>query len=247
MSRISFHHAAGPAAELSGAERAHMAGLADALFLASLGPIIDTTAEPSWLWGLLSENHFARRHADVANAEYWLRLALRPATTSSVRVAGRDVDLLDTALNTALVAGSDAVKLAARLHGQCELHAWVDGPDRLWLAGVVETGLAAGVFRRSLRGCDLGWDAVVDLLLAADDSPVVTSYSVTESFPDVRLAAIDRTDDWDSLLFEEQWELSMLGLRARRDLQLRPGNWASYFFGEGLNGFQLYDRAAMPA
>src|SRR5678809_1267407 len=66
------------------------------------------------------------------------------------------IDPFELQLNSALALGSDVVKLAARFHGQCEVHCWVDAADRVWLANMVVEGLECGVFRRTLRGTDLG-------------------------------------------------------------------------------------------
>ena len=90
----------------------------------------------------------------------------------------------DLQLNTVLAFGSDPACLFARLDGQCELHAYVEAPHRAWLAAVIEAGRASGLYR-----VGAGWEDVVALLRSRDDEPVVTSYSVTESFPSrLRLA-----------------------------------------------------------
>lgn len=160
-------------------------------------------------------------------------------------VCGVQLDTTDVALNTALAAGSDAVALAAKIHGWCESNAWVEGPDRAWLADVIELGLAAGLYRRGM-----GWDApttefdrsagVLALLRARDDEPVVLSDSYGDGFPNTSVgdwmpawpAGVER--DWNALTAEQQhereareeewyelpnerrWEIGMAGLRADR-------------------------------
>src|SRR5690606_31251558 len=57
-----------------------------------------------------------------------------------ITIEGYDIDLGNVSLNTALDTGSDALRLLARLHGQCELHCWVDGPNRAWLADIIVAG-----------------------------------------------------------------------------------------------------------
>ncbi|GAA4304598.1 hypothetical protein GCM10023178_11830 [Actinomadura luteofluorescens] len=37
------------------------------------------------------------------------------------------------------------MRFLARLHAQCELHGYVEGPNRAWLADVIDQGPAAGV------------------------------------------------------------------------------------------------------
>ena len=169
---------------------------------------------------------------------------------------GRRIALFDLMLNTAARVGSDAVKLAARLHGQCELHAWVDGPDRKWLAEIIASGREAGVFRdvNAITGYaekfpaddSLDWEGVIALLKWRDDEPVVTSYSVCDSFmstacaewegpPPSRLpkpswltsdtwdpandpedAEYGRQEAWDQLPTAVKWRVGMRWLRARK-------------------------------
>lgn len=146
-------------------------------------------------------------------------------------VAGHRLHSNDVDLNTALVAGSDPVRLAAKLHGWCESHAWVDGPDRAWLADIIDQGLRAGLYRRGLwyadqpdgprdKWSDQGWEGVLALLRSRDDEPVVTSYSVCDQFPNRHIAdwrppdlpegwvpdwaATDGRNEWDAMSADEQ-------------------------------------------
>lgn len=145
-------------------------------------------------------------------------------------VAGHRLRSSNVGLNTALAAGSDPVRLAAKLHGWCEIHAWVEGPDRAWLAGIIDEGLRAGMYRKGLWYADqpdgardkwspLGWEQVLELLRARDDEPVVTSYSVCDQFPNQDVAdweptvnpswvpdwaVTDGRNEWDEMSAAEQ-------------------------------------------
>jgi hypothetical protein len=138
-----------------------------------------------------------------------LKVALR---VEGVRlmVAGIELHSSNVDLNTALVAGSDPVRLAAKISGWCEVHCWVEGSDRAWLAGIIDQGLKTGIYRRGLRyagdpdgpkdqWADQGWGQVLDLLRARDDEPVVLSYSVTGSFPNREIAG------WEPPPMPEDW------------------------------------------
>ncbi len=110
-----------------------------------------------------------------------------------LRVDGVDLSSRDVALNTALVAGSDQVALAAKLYGWATRHCWVEWMDRSWLAGIIRTGLHTGIYRSTLNGNSLGWDLVLQMLEARSDEPVVLSYSGHGTFPDGGL-------DWDTAM-----------------------------------------------
>jgi hypothetical protein len=138
-------------------------------------------------------------------------------------------------LNTILAIGNDPLCLAARLHAQCEIHCYVEGPNRAWLAEVIESGLEAHIFRDGE-----GWGGVTNLLRVRDDEPVVTSYSVCYSFPTHssdqgvpwqvwKPTRIDEYgeaawDDWYDLPEDERWRLALGGIRGipEAELELRP-------------------------
>jgi hypothetical protein len=116
-----------------------------------------------------------------------------------IHAAGAELETANLDLNTALVAGSDPVRLAAKIHGWCEIHCWIEGADRKWLAGIIDEGLAAGIYRRGMWYADQpdgpkdkwssqGWDEVLDLLRERDNGPVVLSYSVGDGFPNADIA-----------------------------------------------------------
>jgi len=80
------------------------------------------------------------------------------------------------------------------------------------------------------------------LLLRADDSPVVTSYSVCDQFPSRYLVDEPRyeedSDAWYELPFPVRWGRCMDALRAERPtVEMRPEGWDDYRFGAGVNGY----------
>lgn len=141
---------------------------------------------------------------------------LSSMSSTAFEVAGHRFEADNVTLNTALVAGSRPIQLAAKIHGWCEVHAWVGGPDREWLAEVIDEGLAAGIYRRGIWYSDRpdgpkdqwssqGWEEVATHLRSRDDEPCVMSYSVGSGFPNSGVT------DWSDAVWpdgvEHRWEV----------------------------------------
>lgn len=239
MSRIYFHSPSDKAAELRGSERAWMGCLCNDLMIAGLGGM--RYGNSDWLIDMLPPDCYVRKNQGRGMEqilETYLRLDGR------LIVEGQEIDTFTLALNTAWVVGNDPVRLVARLHGQCEVHCWVAGKNRKWLAEIMKAGLASSLYRK-----EQGWEAVIDFLLARDDEPVVCSYSVCESFPnfgclpdDHPLRAIE--DEDHEAFYEmpdaERWSACFKGLQDRGEgLELSPDGWDKFFFSRGHNAFTL--------
>lgn len=199
---------------------------------------------------------------DRRSFEYWLRLW----DNYFVLPDGKRVDTFGVVLNTTLRQGDEILKLMARLDGQCESHAYVEGPNRAWLADLIEKGrntiynphpsirdevIKPGPYLRD----GMGWEDVVALLRSRDDEPVVTSYSVCDGFPNSLYAGIPNQeeiddDEWDSMLEESQWKWAMAGLREENNtaqVEMKPENWESFYFSHGYDMMQLVELASQMA
>lgn len=197
MSHIHFHTQE-QRADIWGVERGRFANLCTGLTIEILGlnsidpSEIATTLRELWPRvsrpgggayigrGIEEDRIFAQQAASAVRAHQ-----------EPLMCDGGRISFWEMALNTALVVGSDPIKMAARLHGQCELHAWVAGRNRSWLANIISEGLDGGVFRRSLKGHSTGWEELIAVLRSSDNGPVVTSYSTSGQFP--RLTAMRET------------------------------------------------------
>lgn len=114
-----------------------------------------------------------------------------------LRVGDHIVSSANVELNTALATGDDAVCLAAKIHGWCEIHPWIEEADRTWFADVIEYAVASGVYREGIwhtgttgdtterQRVRQGWNDVTTLLrdVAQHPGEVVLSYSVCDEFP----------------------------------------------------------------
>ncbi len=238
MSRVYFHSESGQA-ELLGSERAHMGLLIGDIFVATLRVAIenDTPSCPSPL-------------RNVVNDGWWTQdfprnmpLACRSLMSDELRfvVDGKSHDPWQVSLNTALVIGNDVLKMFARIHGQCEIHAYVLGPNRNWLAGIIDTGLSKGLCRKGQ-----GWEGVTNLLRRCDDRPVVTS-SVCDRFPNSCVAGWSDDndgDDWYNLAFSRRWEMAFSRLeQSDQCVEITPKDWDDFTFGGGLDAFRLLEHA----
>lgn len=271
MSRIYFHTPTAEA-EVSGTERAWMGCLTDDLGLALVdGHTIRRIAE--WATIRFPDGQDVSAIRTDMDLVYRFRLYARHTRDRPlITYQGHPVPTWDLTLNTCLRIGSPPVQLAARLHAQCEIHAWVDGPNRAWLADLIGQGLTSGVFRGRIADRATGWESVTELLRSRDDEPVVTSYSVCDQFPHAgastwmpawpegiprRWDALTepqqrersaREETWYDLPDEEQWQHGMDYLRTGTgSLELQPGKFGAGAFHFGDLGLSWLDLDAHDA
>ncbi|MFD3594369.1 hypothetical protein ACFWU5_16720 [Nocardia sp. NPDC058640] len=247
MSRIYFHSPSGDAA-VSGRERAHFGLITHETCIAHL---INTVGRFN-LRRVLHPDSWAYQAADGVDTRM-LSLALGSFGDDKGAFVhnGKRVDHWHLLLNTLIQQSGDSMRLAARIHAQCEVHGYVEGPDRAWLADLIAGARTDGVFRP-----DMGWEPVIELLLTRDDEPVVMSYSVCDSFPNPWSTTwtpepVERTDDedeedddreaWHELSHAEQWTTGLEWLRdeANGRRRLQPDTWTDFGFGEGLTAVDL--------
>jgi hypothetical protein len=143
------------------------------------------------------------------------------------------VDLFVLCLNSAIEVGNEHIRLMARLHGQCEIHAYFMPEDFPYFSQLIATGLEREIFRQGV-----GWDKVKQLFDEAK-SPIVTSYSVCEQFPAAHLTDIDDSDDdsaWWQMDDDSQWDAAFAGLQNEKGLRIAPD---VQFFGDGTSAFDF--------
>lgn len=249
MSRVYFHSPSGTA-ELSGAERAHLSFAAKATARGYVA------TRPIRFHALLEPNHHLNDFR-CDDTEAWAQFYETALNGSGkvIQYAGQPIESYALLLNTALESGDEHLRLAARIDGQCEIHGWVDGPNRAWLADLIQAALDAGTFREGIwvqpfhgggerKWMDMGWSGVIALLRSRDDEPVVMSYSVCSEFPNAVIAGVapDVEEDpeeeyavareaFEGLPFVDQWSAAMARLRSGYNgLELKPDNWEEFRF-----------------
>lgn len=229
MSRIYFHSPSGTA-ELRGSERAYMSNLCNDMLLSSLRLVQFPNA--AWLKPMIPAESSLHR----CNPAHFTNLAVTYlCTMNPLIVDSKTINTFSVALNTACVIGNDAMRLLARLHGQCEIHCYVKGPNRLWLASLMRNGRTSGLYRE-----DQGWESVIELLESRDDETVVCSYSVTNLFPNRELISEGEADLFDKLSLKEQFALCLSHIPVT--LELTPEDFSTYYFDEGYSGFDIREK-----
>jgi hypothetical protein len=199
---------------------------------------------------LLPAGHYLRDYQGSAFVEHLETWVVAAGSTEGFWVRGQTVRCWELALNTAIVNGSDPIYMMARLNGQCEVHGYVPERERAWFAATIEQGLENGICRSKM-----GWENVLALMLAPDRGPIVTSYSVTESFPNMRAAGknwkppdglegIDEIREaWYEMSFEDQWRLATKGLSGNKFLAIRKDPRREFRFTHRMTGYDVRNYA----
>jgi hypothetical protein len=251
MSCVTFHTRSGDSADLKGVQR-HMAAYhCNQITLGALDLNLDDgwRNDPHWLTPMINPMHYSAKGVGSEQARLIRQAIIVGGDEFYLAMPnGAKVRPFSLALNTAYRMGGDAIKLLVRMHGQCELFCWVDGPNRAWLAAIIDRGLTDNILMH-----DVNWEGVAALLRTDDTSACVMSYSVCESFPDPltgKLGGYVGVDDedgdedleyWYSLPYEDCWDYAMAGLRAQpRGLELRPNNWIDFVFSNGVSAWDIY-------
>jgi hypothetical protein len=252
MSRIYFHTEHNDTAEVSGAERAHASMTCGDLTILALqvDHLFEFDNKPSWIRQFIRKDSYL---SDYAVGDKFFVQALKSALitgfTDVLIENDTVIESLAFNLNTALKIGNDVIKFMARLHGQCEIHGFVEGKNRNWLADIIQDGLDKKILRESIHGVSNGWNKVIELLRSDNSNPVVMSYSVCESFPNSSVttwkpkydekSGEDLHDEWYDLPRNEQWKMSMDAIRQEPSLELTPDTWNDFYFVGNKDAFYL--------
>ncbi len=219
MSRVTFATATADA-ELRGSEQAWLGSLCTNLTLGILNP--------RWNYDLL-----AKLMIDPGNTRdpYW---AANFETRWSVSM-GRfkpGINPFLISLDTATMLGSPQMALAAWIHGQSEVHGFVEEEHRIWLADLIDDGRKQGIFRDKQ-----GWEGVQQLLRSQEHpGPVVMSYSVTETFPSPREVLDNAPEDVGEAFYDlppgERWSAGLDWLRTMANVgPITPENLSTRRYG----------------
>ena len=227
---------------VSGRERAHMGNIVATMGVSPLLTLCEDYGEsPPKIINMLPERCYVKQ---CTSDNHVLKRVFRQWFGSAwdeyqgLTVDGVNYPCFALSLNTTMIMGSDPIKLAARIHGQCEIHTYIEGANRDWVASIIENGLDTNIYHR-----DVGWEPTATMLKSDNQHPVVLSYSVCEIFPDQYVAHYEDEDAWYALTEHERWELNMAELRKNATwLEIRPDCWKDYEFGNKVNSFTILDK-----
>lgn len=239
MSRIYFSSEL-EEAEVCGIERHYMSHILNKIGVIPLLSICESLmGKPPIILKCLPSDHylvdvFYKRPKDFKKAFVnWFCTASE--ISDNLIVGECEHDCRDVALNTAIITGSDPIKLYARIHGSCEGHCYVEGHNRAWLSSIINRGLETLIYRENS-----GWEETVKMLENDDQHPVVLSYSICDGFPSAEAAGYDDEEGWYDLSTSKQWELGMCELRKNKQWhELSPDWWDGYYYAWGMTSFAI--------
>jgi hypothetical protein len=229
MSTVYFHMLDGDA-EVASRERAQAAFICETIGAAMLVPHIDKLG--------LNARHY--RDPGMLRVHYSMGIA------KTIKAGGREFNAWEAMLNTALAVGSDALCFLTKMHAQCEIHAWVAGEHREWLAGIIEQCAAERLVRMEYKGHDgkpfsSGWRETIAALRRTDKHPVVMSYSVCERFPRPSLwkdLQEGGEDAFYAMSDAEQWAACTPSIA---HVQIAPDNLRGERFGDGTTTLDIIE------
>lgn len=234
MSAVYFHSLESDTVRVSGSERAYASILTTNLMASIFELSISSDSFRRKLIETLPEDSYVQETDRLLN---WLKSST--FGNAKLTVNGETLDVFSLSLNTAIACGGDAIRLLARIHGQCEIHCYVEGSNRKWLAEIIKNGLETKVLRDGM-----GWNNVVSALLLSDKTPIVCSYSVTESFPNRYVAKHSDNrggEDWYEMSYGAQWEMAIGELRKESGLEITPDRWNDFRFTHCKSAFDIID------
>lgn len=242
MSSIIFHSEHIDVA-VRGSERFLMGSILSDTFKAALG--LSKYSDNKWVLDYIEKTDrnsylFSKSSHSGDSLDTWLSL---PEHGHKFIFDGKPVELFSIVLSTAIALGGDELKLMARLHGQCEIHCWIEPANHAWFAGIIEKALAKHILR-----AEQGWETVIALLRKGIESAIVCSYSVCEQFPNAHTAGwkepTENSETWYDLTDTERWEKAMVGLRSQSEKyiltnEIKPETWDNYSFACAVTAFTL--------
>jgi hypothetical protein len=233
MSRIYFHTRNDEAA-VYGSERAWMGNIASKITYGIMEQLTDNRnilryiAKDCWI------------HDNQSDIKHALKIILSVGENKYPFVLGNDsITPFELCLNTAIVSGSDPIKMCARIHGQCEIHCYIVRDDFDWFSNIIKNGIQSMIFRKNQD-----WESVLSLIEKTEENEIVLSYSVCDGFPNRYVAGWKDDcdgDSWYDLPASEQWDLGIKELLKNEMLRISPNNWNEYYFGNGLTAFDFFD------
>lgn len=162
------------------------------------------------------------------------RMAMRTGMCSGLqfKLGEETINPFCLKLNTAFKMGSDPIKLMTRLHAQCEINTYVMPENFSWIIEIIENGLESGLYRQNQ-----GWDDVLRIFKESK-TPIVTSFSGDDDFPDRKNLEID-DETWHEMSYENRFDLALKELQEINMLEITPQLWEKYCFDKDISALNF--------
>jgi hypothetical protein len=161
---------------------------------------------------------------------------------SAFQYEGDAIDTLNVGVNTMTAVGGPLLGVVAWIHGQCEVHGYIEGEYRDWLADQLDQGVRAGLLREHPDAHYDGWGQVAAMLRGGRTEPVVMSYSVCDTFPEPPSNLDEEQQDaWYNIDPDERWIDGLTRLRGGEGNvgALDPRTLPERRYGDGKTIFDL--------
>jgi len=237
MSRVYFS-SVNKEVELWGAERALASCYIDKMALS----ILNIEQNYKDLYNILSPQHYLKNIQDPLEQKIsYMEMAIRShyGGGNLFILDGKPLNTWHMILNTAMVIGSNPIRFFCRLHAQCEIHAYIKGKNKKWLAQIIQEGLKSHIYRE-----EAGWKEIINFLLEDNKNTVVMSYSVTDSFPSPSILEIyedEAREKFYNKPIEKQWKKCLNVIYKNPFLEIKPDN-LYLLFGDGITFFDLLNK-----
>lgn len=179
-----------------------------------------------------SSNHVHQIAADrPQEIQKALRLFVECGRSTDVYNIQGQPTVFSVAVNTAYRLGCDFVKMAMRIHAQCECSAWIKAENYAWVARIIDEGLRVGFYRRHQ-----GWSKLAAWLRECTDPHIVLNHTSGCGF----MSEFAHDFDGDEDDREKLWNYAITQLiESGGGREIKPQGWNDFYFTNGATAFHV--------
>lgn len=211
--------------EMSGSERAHMSLLQTDIVKGLASRLTKEKVTPYVCGESLEKNPFYGMEDSFGES-----LLLKMAHYSgdfNFQFGEDKVSAFVLYINTAYYLGTDEIKLMSRIHNQCEFHSYILPKSFKWMHKIISRGLKNGIMRKNH-----GWEELL-ILLEKSKSPIVTSFSVDNIFPNKELLGLEE-HEYDRLSYQDKFDKCFAKVLERESenlVEIKEEGFYDFYYG----------------